>query len=371
MSESSTAFKNLIDQKLLKRLGRALEKADSRIDGKELTAVAKKLDDLELKARVKLVSATLHGILPKDFERAAKILLRSAKDGDLSGFALWPYTDFVQTYGLEHFDASMNALKELTQLFTSEFAIRPFILKNPDRTLAWLKTQLKHPSPHVRRWISEGTRPRLPWGERLTNFIKDPRPGLELLEELKYDDEVYVRKSVANHLNDVSKDHPELLLRTLTRWNKEAPPGHKHHEKIRWITRHSTRTLVKAGHPGALKLAGVEPNPKVRIEALKLTRTTCPIGEELEFHFHVTSTARDRQKLIIDYIVHYQKANGATSPKVFKLKTVTIEPRAQVKVLKAHSLKPVSVRKLYPGAHALEIQVNGKIVARQAWTLVD
>lgn len=364
---SDTAFKNWINLQLLEKMGTALKIAHPGFDQKGFVSASPRLEPLELKDRVRLVRDLLHERLPQPFSKAIGVLLRSLDSGKLDGFDLWPYTEYVQTYGLEHFDESMRALYLLTQKFTAEFAVRPFIKKYPERTLKQLEKWAADPNEHVRRWVSEGTRPRLPWGERLDAFTKDPSPTLVLLKKLRFDDSLYVRKSVANHLNDISKDHPELLVKTLKAWLKEAP---KEHEKnFQWIKRHSLRTLIKNGHPGALALMGVSTECLVEVSKLQLSATKLKVGDTLGFSFEIRSRSKRDQSLIIDYVVHHMKANLERTPKVFKLKSMVLKAGETQTITKRHSLKPITTRKYYSGEHWLEIQVNGKCLKRVTWNL--
>ncbi|MDX9732466.1 MAG: DNA alkylation repair protein, partial [Bdellovibrionales bacterium] len=274
--------------------------------------------------------------------------------------------EFIQVYGLNHLAPSLEALKEITILFTGEFAVRPFIKKYPQKTLAFLKACAKSDNAHVRRWASEGSRPRLPWGERLDLVIQNPTLTLEILELLKHDPELYVRKSVANHLNDISKDNPKVAIETLKRWSK-ASRGQD--QNIAWITRHALRTLIKKGDPAALALIGIKRDIKISVKKLKTDRASYRIGDKLEFSFEIVSTHTKPQDLVIDYIVHYVKSNGATSPKVFKFKTLTLKPDERVALRKVHHLKQVTTRRHYSGKHTIEIQINGLSQGKTHWPL--
>lgn len=366
-TSSSSAFKNWIDASLLKRMADEIHQVYPNFNTKSFLKTAAMLEPLELKSRVQLVRSALHQHLPPDYETALSILLESLQRDKLSGFDLWPYTDFVQTYGLEHFDVSMLALRTLTQRFTSEFAVRPFLIRYPGRTLKLLSKWSQDPNPHVRRWTSEGTRPRLPWGERLDHFIKNPSANLKLLERLRFDPEIYVRKSVANHLNDIAKDHPDLVVKVLKEWLKECPPAHR--DSLLWIRRHGLRTLIKNGHNGALELMGVPRNTEAKVQRLSLDKKSLKMGDSLRLSFQIVSSAKRQQKLIVDYVIHHMKANGQRSPKVFKLKTLNLEKGEIIEVVKTHRLKKISTRRYYSGVHLLEIQVNGKVLARTEWHL--
>ena len=179
---------------------------------------------------------------------------------------------------------------------------------------------------------------------------------------------MYVRKSVANHLNDITKDHPDLVVKTLAEWKTKA----KKDEDIKnldWIARHALRTLIKNGNAGALKLLGVDSKAKVKLEKLKLTKKDISMGDSVEFTFDVTSESTKAQSLVIDYIVHFVKSNGKLAPKVFKLKNVNLKPKEKLTITKRHPVKPITTRMYYAGKHMVEIQVNGKVYLKETWSL--
>ena len=178
---------------------------------------------------------TMVEYLPTNFTHAAEIMLASLSpaqdDGSfnssmdeqgIAGWAIMPMCHYVGIFGIDHFDQSMNLFKELTKRFTAEFGIRFFLLADPEKTLATLVHWISDKDRHVRRLVSEGTRPRLPWAMQLPQFIQNPQPIIELLELLKDDEEEYVRRSVANSLNDISKDNPEVVVDIAERWTNGA-----------------------------------------------------------------------------------------------------------------------------------------------------
>lgn len=367
MSENPNALKHMFNQKLLNRMSSALQNVYTDFDSKSFRKLMPQLEALEMKPRVLMLRDELRKRLPESYPKALQILLKSTKRKELTGFDLWPYTEFVQTYGLDYHKESLEALKELTKLFTSEWAIRPFIKKYPKPTMAFLKSCAKDKNVHVRRWASEGTRPRLPWGERLHEFIKEPRSTLEILEQLKFDSELYVRKSVSNHLNDIAKDHPDLVVDVLRQWQKTA--GNIHKEKIDWVIRRALRTLIKQGDPDALQLLGIDLNARYSVGKINLKEKNIKLGEKIEFTFEVKSLADTDQTLVVDYIIHFVKANRKTAPKVFKLKTIKLLGATKVTLSKAHPIKRITTREYYSGLHTVEIQINGKKVGRQKWSL--
>lgn len=368
-ASSENAFKNWISAEVVADIAAHVSHHDKNFSVTEFKALAKKLEPLELKARIQLLREGLYQGLNKDFKKALSILLKATlKPADgvfpLRGFALWPFTDFIQTYGLKHTDESLKALYQLTPLFTAEFAVRPFLNTHPKATYLFLQKCAADKNEHIRRWASEGSRPRLPWGEQLKGAVANPESGLKILEALKYDDAEYVRKSVANHLNDISKDHPELALKTATRWLKESPAKQK--DKIRWIVRHGMRTLLKKGDARALKLLGFE--GKVQMKSFKVNRKVVGIGESFEFEFQL-SAERDT-KAMVDYVLHHQKANGKTTPKVFKLTVKELKAGKILFVRKKHSFRLVTTRAYHPGLHSIEIMVNGHRLGKIDFKLV-
>jgi 3-methyladenine DNA glycosylase AlkC len=365
--DNPNAFKHFINADVVERIAESISAVAKEFPKAKFKNVIKELPALELKARVLLISQRLHQHLPPHFPQAVNVLLSSLKENRLKGFDLWPYTHYVQTHGTENVEASLDALRTMTQLFTSEFAVRPFLRLQTEKSLNYLIDCATNENVHVRRWSSEGSRPRLPWGERLDIFIQQPQLTLPILELLKYDEELYVRKSVANHLNDIAKDNPQVVLKRLAQWNKHCPKQHQ--DKISWITAQALRTLIKNGEPAALKLVGVSNTAQIKVVPLKLEKKSIKIGEHLNFSFSIHSQSKKTQKLIIDYVIHHQKAGGKTSPKVFKLKKCELLPGQSLVIGKKHSLKPVTTRKYYLGKHRVEIQINGKIYAGEDWVL--
>ena len=215
MSENENAFKNMINESVAKNIAAAILKADPKFNSKKFLKLCSDLKPLELKERVKLITKHLHENLPYDYPVSLKIVMKSMDESELSGFSLWPFSEFISQFGLDHFDESMKAMYKLTQRFTSEFAVRPFLLKYHKKVLSYFTKWATDKNVHVRRWVSEGSRPLLPWGQKIPLFVMDPTHTLLLLDKLRFDDELYVRKSVANHLNDISKNHPQVVIEVL------------------------------------------------------------------------------------------------------------------------------------------------------------
>ena len=358
----------MINETVVKKIATCVSQIDPTFDSKKFLKLMKELPSLELKARVLLITKHLKLNLTHDYPESLEILLEAMEKGDLKGFELWPFSEFISQFGLEHFDESMKAMYKLTQRFTSEFAVRPFFIRDHKKVIGYFKKWSQDKNVHVRRWVSEGSRPLLPWGQKLPLFVMDPTHTLILLDKLKFDEELYVRKSVANHLNDISKNHPQVVIEVLRMWQQDA--GEKHLDKINWITRHALRTLIKKGHPGALKLMGVQGKASVKISEVTLNKKKFKINDVLEMSFHISSTGKTTQKIIIDYGIDFVKANGKKGKKVFKLKTLSLKPGEETVITKRHSLKPITTMKYYTGTHHVYIQVNGQILKEVDWLFV-
>lgn len=328
-------------------------------------------ESLELMPRGWKIARTLREWLPTDYERALDLLLASLDQkpertvaSGMGSFLFLPHVFFVAEYGLEHFEPSMRAQYLLTQRFTAEFSIRRYLERHQAATLARLAEWTTDPSEDVRRLVSEGTRPRLPWAPRLRAFQADPRPVLALLERLKDDPSLYVRRSVANNLNDIGKDHPAVLVETAQRWMVDATAAR------RWIVRHALRSAVKRGESGALEVLGFGAAASVLVEKARVNPSRPVIGSVATVTFDLVSRATRAQRLLVDLRVHYVKANGTASPKVFKLKTVDLGPRGVARFSKRLSLAQLTTRKHYAGMHRIEALVNGRAYPLGAFHLV-
>ncbi len=302
--------------------------------------------------------------LPPDYGEALRILLASTNQPhgrapglSLTSFLFLPHTVFVAEFGLEHFELSMQTQHTLTQRFTAEFSIRPFLQKNTETTLDRLAEWATDPSEHVRRLVSEGTRPRLPWASRLPVFQRDPAPVLTLLERLKDDPALYVRRSVANNLNDIGKDHPDVLAATAKTWLHGAQP------ERRWIVQHALRSAVKRGEPGALAALGFGESADVVIVQPSISPERAVVGGTLAVAFDVTNNTALPQRVLVDFAIRYVKANGQSRAKVFKLKTLDLAAHATQRVGKNISLAEMTTRKHYPGLHRVDAILNGRAQA--------
>ncbi|MBM3778737.1 MAG: DNA alkylation repair protein [Acidimicrobiia bacterium] len=331
------------------------------------------LDALELLDRGRQIARALGTHLPPSYPDAIDVLLRSlgpehASDelvgAGMAPFFYLPHTVFVAEHGLDHFDRSMRAQYELTKRFSAEASIRPYITKDPERTLAQLRAWAGDPDPHVRRLVSEGTRLRLPWAPRVAWLDAHPTRILALLDLLKDDPASLVRRSVANNLNDLGKVHPGLLTDTCRRWLWRAPP------ERRALVEHALRSAVKRGSPEALGLLGYGTSAAVAIEAARFVPARAAIGGRVSIEFTLPSRSRTAQDLLVDLAVHFVKADGRTASKVFKLTRVTLPPRGRVALRKSISLAVHTTRTPRPGRHPVDVVVNGAATRLGAFHVV-
>lgn len=345
-------FKLKLNVKLMQSLESELSKVNLNFDSKGFLKNAKKdLDTLELKGRVRFITERLHLGFKEDEKLGLKTLLILSKKRIFSGFDLWPLLDYVSVYGLEHFDLSFKCLEVMTVDFTAEFAIRPFIKSQPQEVKKYLELWITHPNEHLRRLSSEGTRPLLPWGEKLHEINANPDLTWWILEELKNDSSLYVRKSVANHINDFSKNHSEYVLKKLKTWKNPST-------ETQWIIRHGLRTLLKKGHPDVLSFYGIE-NRGISFGKLKILTKSVKLGSSLEYEIKVQNESVTTQKVVIDSLIHLLKSNKSHNAKCFKGKTLNLLPNESRLVKIKIPLKIVTTRKYYLGVHHLNVLVNG------------
>jgi 3-methyladenine DNA glycosylase AlkC len=349
----------------VEQLADAIQQVYAAFDREELFRLV--FDDAcgarELKAKMRHLSHCLHQTLPGHYRDALGILLEVAPA--FSGFDAMVFPDYVECYGLDHWDLSLPALKTFTPLASSEFAIRPFLVRDPERALAYMRDWAGDENHHVRRLASEGCRPRLPWGIALPVFIENPAPILPILEQLKDDGSEYVRKSVANNLNVISKDHPELVLELCERWLGQSKNTDR-------IVKHACRTMLKAGDRRALALFGFGDPAHIHVDHLALDREALAIGDDLHFTFDLRLDAADACgeacKVRLELGVYYRKARGNLSRKVFQFGERTLEPGSH-RISRKHSFADRSTRKHHPGEHRIAIIVNGVEKAEASFAL--
>ncbi len=305
-------------------------------------------NNLELKARCRKISMSLGMYLPEDYKEALSILEKSVTGFYFAFF----FPDFVEVYGQDdiNWDLSISALERNTEYWSSEFAVRAFIIKDEERMMAQMRKWSKHKNEHIRRLASEGCRPQLPWGQAISKFKKDPTPVLPILEQLKTDTSTYVQKSVANNLNDISKTHPDLVISIAKDWYGK-------NKSTNWIVKHGCRTLLKKGNRDVLALFGYDDTTSINIQDFTLETTSISIGENLTFSFKIL--AKKATKTRLEYGIDYMKSNGKRNRKIFKISEVSLKENEKKSYMKKHSFADVSVRKHYPGIHSITIIING------------
>ncbi|HLG02746.1 MAG TPA: DNA alkylation repair protein [Bacteroidia bacterium] len=344
-------LKNLLNVDFIAGLSKKLRETDPHFNTAGFQKAVFSIDwkAMELKARIRHVAIVMGKFLPYPYPAQIKILLKVAPEiGGLGGLV---FPEFVEEFGLEDPITSLNALEILTCYSSGEFAIRPFVRKYPDETLGRIKIWTKHSNEHVRRLCSEGIRPRLPWSSPLQEFKKDPAPVLEILEHLKNDPSEYVRRSVANNLNDIAKDHPAFVLKTAQRWIGKSAASDK-------LLKHACRTLLKQGNSEALKIFGFKKGANASVKNLRAPKNKLRIGERLPFSFELHNESRSVKQLRVEYIVYFLKNNGSHAKKIFQLSSKKFNPGKTI-LKRSHSFKDFTTRKHYPGEHHLAIAVNG------------
>lgn len=369
-------FKNIFSPGLVMILARHLARHVPGLDADMFCApIVAKLAPLELKARAQLIADHLHAALPGDSANRAAVLRailhpdrldhadQPSDDRGLCGWAILPLTMVVGQHGVADFDRGMALMREMTMRFSAEFGIRHFLLADQARALAIMAGWLDDPNRHVRRLVSEGSRPRLPWAMRLPALMADPGPALPLLERLRDDPEPYVRRSVANHLNDIAKDHPRRVAALLADWARDGGKDRMA------LLRHAARGLIKAGDADALAVFG-HGMARIAPAVPVLSTTRLQMGDTLAFDVALTSLSDAPQSLSVDYVLHYRKATGMLSPKVFKGARLMLNPGETRTLRRRHSFRDVTTRRHYPGDHALSLRINGQDSDRVVFMLL-
>ncbi|RUS46730.1 DNA alkylation repair protein [Cohnella sp. AR92] len=358
-------LKAIYDEPFIRQLGDKARRRWSEFDTERFVALvfAEGWDELELKGRIRRISVSLGAVLPSEYERALAIL--DEMSPECGGFPYLIFPDFVERFGLDHWELSIRALERFTSLSSSEFAVRPFIRKDPQKMMKRMLEWAKHPDEHVRRLASEGCRPRLPWADALPAFKKDPSPILPILELLKADSSEYVRRSVANNLNDISKDHPELVLDIAKRWSGNDPLTDS-------MLKHACRTLIRASaNPEALELFGLHAPKGIAVEALEPSVGRVPAGGSAEVRYSVRVPNGPAVKLRLELAVRYPRQGGRTYRKLFKLSEKSVEGGGSLAGSRMLIFRDLSTRKHEPGIHGLALIVNGHELAAAEIELLE
>lgn len=324
--------------------------------------------DLELKERTRHISICLRRHLPADYRIAAEYIAQAAEHrikerGEQLNFEYGFLADFIEHHGVEDPDFSIPALERITRYTSAEFAVRPFLLRYPDRMYRQMQVWSEHESPYVRRLSSEGFRPRLPWGMGVPALKRDPAPILTVLERLKNDPAETVRRSVANNLNDISKEHPAILLEIARRWQGVSP-------ETDWVLRHGCRSLLKKGDTIALGLFGFEKKENHVIVENFHCSTQVHIGARLDFGCTLRNLESSIFKVRLEYAIEYQTSSGKISRKVFKIKELNLEGNQAIQIEKYQRFQDFTTRKHFPGTHRISMIVNGEAFATRTFEVV-
>ncbi len=360
MAEQSTLFKDVFFKaNFFDELSAALGEVLPSFNKKKFinTILNKEWENKELKQRTRQVTVALKDVLPDDFPKAAKVLISIANElkrtvtKDVS-FGYICLAEYIELYGVEHFKESVAAMEQVTQFMSCEFAVRPFIIKYKERMMKQMLKWSQHKNAKVRRLASEGCRPRLPWGIALTDFKNDPTLILPILECLKADDDVWVRKSVANNLNDISKDNPDIAKDVFKKWigdNKDTD----------WVVKHAARTLLKKGDKEVMALFGFKEDKTIKFLDYRIDTPKVKNGKELQFSFTIHNNSKQKKVIRLEYCMYYLKANGTHTKKVFKISEREYVPQERYDVVRKQSFKPITTRKYYLGEHKVSVIING------------
>ncbi len=329
------------------------------------TVYGQDFENKEWKERMQAITFSLNTVLDADYTKANKQLIQivdAFKQQGGGGIAHIFLPDYIAQYGINHFKDAVKALEHTTQFISCEFAVRPFLLQYPDAMLQQMIKWSAHKSHAVRRLASEGARPRLPWAMALPAYKKDPQPLLPLLENLITDTHEWVRLSVANHLNDISKDHPGVFLQIAAKWKGKT-------KEIDAIIKHASRTLLKAGNPEILQLFNLD-DAGLALSKFKVVTPEIKVGEYLTFEFTVTNTNAVAKHLRLEYAIYYQKSKGHLTKKVYKISERSLQPGEKLSIIRRQSFKPITTRVFHKGLHKVAVIVNGKESGAKAFQLL-
>lgn len=366
----STALKDLYNDAFFERLCTALAAVAPRFDK---TAFLQHIFDgtwlaLSLKERMRRITQSLHShALAADFEQAAQqiteIIDYLRKNGEKNGALPYIFLpDYIEIYGIDQPTPALAAIEHVTEFISCEFAIRPFILRYPQIALAQMLAWAQHPNEHLRRLASEGARPRLPWAIALPPFKKDPQPILPILEQLKADPSEYVRRSVANCLNDIGKDHPQTLIDIAKAWHGQDTQTDR-------LLKHACRNLLKQGNGDILQLFGVKDSHLVELSAFSLATHTVKLGDYLPFSFQLQNRSNDTIQLRLEYALYFLRQNGTHSKKVFKISERPLAANEKIDINRRHSFRPITTRKYYAGTQFITLIINGEEQEKIAFQL--
>jgi 3-methyladenine DNA glycosylase AlkC len=356
----STLFKDIYNSHFFSQLIAQINHIEPDFDSQRFldTIYDTDWEQRELKARIRHISQALGTHLKGDYTQQLETILKvvgqiQQSDFDYQNIEFLIFPDFVEVFGLEHFEASVAAMEQITQLESCEFAVRPFIKAYPEKMDAQMQLWSQHKHPQVRRLSTEGYRPRLPWGMGIPFLKKDPTPVLSILKQLKQDPAETVRRSVANNLNDISKDHPETVIALAKQWKGQTT-------ELDWVVKHACRTLLKQGHPEVMQLFGFGDISQIVISKFTIDTPEVALGDYLVFHFELANTAKKASLIRLEYAIYFVKANGSLSKKVFKISEKTYAADSRTSIERKQAFKKITTRQLYAGTHKVALIINGQ-----------
>lgn len=362
--EKPRLWKDHLSKDAVSVFSKCIKEAYPKFDQKKYTATVLSggFLKLELKERLNKIAESLKDFLPVNYDAAVAILIKVAPN--VGTFENWALTIYVEKFGLKSFKTSVRALEELTKYGTSEFAIRPFMIFHTAKMLPILMKWTKSKNEHIRRLAAEGSRPRGVWVAHIEVFKKNACPVIEILEKLKSDESLYVRKAVANNLNDISKEHPDLVAATCKKWQKAGDA------RTDWIIKHGCRSLIKNGHPEVMKLFGFASKLSVKVKSFSIKPDKIKIGGMATLVLKLSTDQKSKQKLSIDYQVYFVSKNGSKNKKLFKWAVKSINSGNDLTLEKKQSFKDQSTRKHFPGVHQIEVLINGSVIVSKGVTLL-
>jgi len=355
-------LKDVFDRRFIRKLSADLKNSYPKFDDEVFIKgiFTKNWSEKALKQRIRHISENMQRCLPSDYKQAITILKPVSDNYSELQHLIFP--DFIELCGIDDLSTSISAMEYFTEKSSSEFPIRFFIIKYEKQMLIQMNKWAKSKNEHHRRLASEGCRPRLPWAIGLPKYKDDPSAILPILEMLKEDVSEYVRRSVANNLNDISKDNPDVVIKLAKKWKDLSP-------EIDKLLKHGCRTLLKQGNPEIIKLFGFREPKDIQVKKFKVTKEI-KMGEEIEFSFTLNTDKKKLGLLRIEYIIEFVRQNNKTGKKVFK---ISEGEYAETKrnIAKKHSFKPITTRKYYEGIHRVSVVVNGIVLSTKRFIIND
>jgi 3-methyladenine DNA glycosylase AlkC len=353
-------LKNLYTKAFIQNLANCIQKDFKKFKSEKFLdfVLNKEWRSLELKQRMRHISESMREFIPGTFPETIPVLentIRRLRESGIreNSFECMFFPDYIEVFGIDHPKESLKAFEFITQFTSCEFAIRPFIIRYPDLAMKQMLKWSKHRSAKVRRFSSEGSRPRLPWAMALPEFKKNPSAILPILENLKADESLYVRKSVANNLNDIAKDHPDVVLDIVHRWQGVT-------DETNWILKHGCRTLLRNAHPEILKKFGMSTHTNCELGHLKVDRRKIDHGDKVEIDFSIQNLGKKSERYRVEYGVDFVKSNGSANRKLFKITEIECAAGSKLNYVRRHMFKDLTTRKHYSGRHTIAVVVNGR-----------